>query len=44
MEGKRLYNLYCDHCHGENGGAGTALADKWALFPSLIMADYKDRY
>lgn len=33
MEGKRLYNLYCDHCHGEQGdGKGSIVAaDK---FPS----------
>lgn len=27
MEGKRLYNLYCDHCHGENGNGNGSLME-----------------
>ncbi len=26
-EGKRLYNLYCDHCHGEKGDGNGALVE-----------------
>lgn len=26
-EGKRLYNLYCDHCHGESGNGNGSLVE-----------------
>lgn len=27
MEGKRLYNLYCDHCHGETGNGKGSIVE-----------------
>ncbi|MCB0736441.1 MAG: cytochrome c [Bacteroidetes bacterium] len=42
MEGKRLYNLYCDHCHNETGGGQTKLADV-GFAPQAYYTGLKDR-
>ncbi|MGB0432665.1 MAG: c-type cytochrome, partial [Bacteroidia bacterium] len=33
-EGKRLYNLYCDHCHGEKGDGNGSLVEAGKI-PSM---------
>ncbi len=42
-EGKRLFNLYCKHCHGEQGGNdGTVMAS--GKFPKPGWANYQSDY
>jgi mono/diheme cytochrome c family protein len=36
-EGKRLYNLYCDHCHGETGDGNGSLVEGGKIPP---MGEY----
>ncbi|MFY0672287.1 MAG: cytochrome c [Bacteroidia bacterium] len=37
QEGKRLYNLYCDHCHGEKGDGNGSLVEAGKIPP---MGEY----
>ncbi len=42
-EGKRLFNLYCKHCHGEQGGNdGSVMAS--GKFPKPGWANYQSDY
>lgn len=43
MEGKRLYNLYCDHCHGEQGdGKGSIVSAEKFPSPGEYYGKLKD--
>jgi len=41
-EGKRLYELYCDHCHGTKGQADGLVAPVFLGVPTFTAAAQKD--
>lgn len=41
-EGKRLYELYCDHCHGTNGKEPGKVGEVFAGVPSYTAAAQKN--
>lgn len=41
-EGKRLYTIYCSHCHGTTGTQPGLVGEKYAGVPSYTSAAVKD--
>jgi mono/diheme cytochrome c family protein len=41
-EGKVLYDMYCDHCHGPKGAGDGKVADKYAGVPNYKSDALKD--
>ncbi len=36
IEGRRLYSVYCDTCHGETGRSGESITENFEILPSPL--------